>query len=589
MREGNVPARLHITRYAVILAGLWTLIVGAAYAWSAIQVKSSADEAAYVQAEAVLDKDVQYRHWNSDLGGVYVPASDLTPPNPYLAGIPERDVVTPSGRMLTLVNPAYMTRQVNEMVPTEHGEISRITSLNPLRPENLPDEWEAGALRSFEQGAAEQITTVEVGGQTHYRLMRPLVTEESCLKCHASQGYQVGDIRGGICVNIPVENLYTAAAASIKKQGISYSLIWLLGIGGIFAGATRLRHSDIARTGVEMLMQKRNQELAALYEVSGVISQELDLRELLAHSLEAVTNLAIFGLQNKGGIFLIEGKKMNLVVSQGQSEGFIEAHQHLLVGECCCGFAAETGEVLVSTNSLTDVRHEIEYPGMEAHGHIIIPFKSSDRVLGVLFLYTPADVDIGKSEVETLRTIGNQLGAAIERVRLFDAAKSLSLHDALTGLANRNLMNMKLAEHFAVARRYNRPFSLILIDLDRFKVFNDTRGHLAGDRLLKSFSRIVSREVRESDLAVRFGGEEFLVILTDAGAARALEVAERIRRITAATDFGEGKSRVSITVSAGVAAYDSTVSNVDELISRADAALYQAKEQGRNRIESWPA
>jgi len=111
---------------------------------------------------------------------------------------------------------------------------------------------------------------------------------------------------------------------------------------------------------------------------------------------------------------------------------------------------------------------------------------------------------------------------------------------------------------------------------------------MAGDSLLVRFSRIIDEEVRETDLAVRFGGEEFLLILVDTGLESALKVAERIRIETERKDFAESQTPpMNMTVSIGVASYDKNVDSVDELISRADDALYRAKESGRNRVEIW--
>ncbi|GAG33923.1 unnamed protein product, partial [marine sediment metagenome] len=117
-----------------------------------LQVKQKTLEAARIQARTAHAKDVIYRRWNAGYGGVYVPVTKKTQPNPYLSGIPERDITTPSGRTLTLINPAYMTRQVHELAKEKYGVLGHITSLNPIRPQNAPDPWEIKALEEFERG-----------------------------------------------------------------------------------------------------------------------------------------------------------------------------------------------------------------------------------------------------------------------------------------------------------------------------------------------------------------------------------------------------------------------------------------------------
>jgi hypothetical protein len=135
------------------LAILWTGIIIASVAWNFHLQKEKIFEVARNSAYLAFEKDVLYRSWVAQHGGVYVPVSNHTPPNPYIR-VPERDIFTSSGSQLTLVNPAYMTRQVNEMSANIHSR-SKITSLHPLRPQNSPDSWETSALKSFEEGSRE--------------------------------------------------------------------------------------------------------------------------------------------------------------------------------------------------------------------------------------------------------------------------------------------------------------------------------------------------------------------------------------------------------------------------------------------------
>ena len=186
--------------YGWILSIIWTLVLGTSLVWNILQARSNTLEAGRIQARMAYEKDIIYRRWNAGHGGVYVSISEQVEPNPYLSDNPERDIQTQFDTMLTLINPAYMTRQVHELGFETMGMRGHITSLNPIRPENAADSWETGALQAFEAGEDEVSSVEEIDGDRYLRLMRPLVTEEGCLKCHAAQGYQVGDIRGeGIC------------------------------------------------------------------------------------------------------------------------------------------------------------------------------------------------------------------------------------------------------------------------------------------------------------------------------------------------------------------------------------------------------
>ncbi|MHC4441077.1 MAG: PAS domain S-box protein [Planctomycetota bacterium] len=175
-------------------------------------------------------------------GGVYVPVTEQTPPNPKLSHIAKRDITTPSGRRLTLINPAYMTRQVHELGAKQYGLRGHITSLNPSRPENFPDAWETEALKAFEGGVTEVSKVSEIDGHKYMRMMRPVITEEACLKCHASQGYKLGDIRGGISVSIPMQPLWAIAREHTITILVGSGLLWLLGLAGIYLWHRQIKH-----------------------------------------------------------------------------------------------------------------------------------------------------------------------------------------------------------------------------------------------------------------------------------------------------------------------------------------------------------
>lgn len=153
--------------------------------------------------------------------------------------------------------------------------------------------------------------------------------------------------------------------------------------------------------------------------------------------------------------------------------------------------------------------------------------------------------------------------------------------DPLTGLANRRFFQERFAEVLALAKRKRSGLTLIMADLDFFKNINDNYGHDAGDRVLQEFASLLQENCRTEDLPVRFGGEEFLVLLSQTAAAQALQLAERLRGLLEAADIlGNG---IKITASMGIAELTSE-DTMDSLLKRADLALYQAKETGRNRV-----
>lgn len=129
-------------RYSVLLILAWTALIGASLGWTSYQELSGARKTARQEALSAFQKDLIYRLWNAGHGGVYAPVTQLTQPNPHIGHITERDIDTPSGRALTLINPAYMTRQVHELGLEKYGARGHITSLKPIRPQNAADPWE---------------------------------------------------------------------------------------------------------------------------------------------------------------------------------------------------------------------------------------------------------------------------------------------------------------------------------------------------------------------------------------------------------------------------------------------------------------
>ena len=227
---------LHIKGYTFILAAAWTLLIIGLSLWNAHQERHEHRELVRAEARAHFLKDQAFRLWSAGHGGVYVPPTEHTPPNPYLSHIPDRDVQTTTGKQLTLLNPAYMLRQMMEDFSELYGVRGHITSLKPLRPENSPDEWERKALESFEEGVTEVIEFTQLAGEPYLRLMRPMVTEQSCLKCHAKQGYKVGDIRGGVGVAVAAGPFFTRANKMILTHSSALGLLWLIGLAGMILG-----------------------------------------------------------------------------------------------------------------------------------------------------------------------------------------------------------------------------------------------------------------------------------------------------------------------------------------------------------------
>lgn len=246
----------NLKRYVLYMSVIWTCAVLLSLAWNLIEIYNRTMEAARTHALVAYEKDLIYRRWNSDHGGVYAEVTEKTQPNQYLFGLPERDIKTPSGKLLTMINPAYMFRQVSELALKEYGVRSHLTSLNLVNPSNAPDPWEKRALIAFSQGAEEVSSLEVIEGKKYMRLMRPLFTEKNCLECHTTHGYKEGDLRGGISVSVPVSSLMGNAYRHAIAVSLGHTFLWIVGLSGVNLGARRLRRSERERREMETQLHK---------------------------------------------------------------------------------------------------------------------------------------------------------------------------------------------------------------------------------------------------------------------------------------------------------------------------------------------
>ncbi len=305
-----------ILRMAIVLAILWTGFI-AAFVRSNYRLEhNAARETARIAARAEFTKDLVYRRWNARLGGVYAEVTEHLQPNPYLAHMEQRDIVTTTGKKLTLINPAYMTRRVHELARESEGTWAHITSLDPIRPENAADEWETKALRSFDDPDDEIVEEQMLEGTLHLRLMKPLYTEESCLTCHAQQGYRVGDIRGGISVSVPMEK-YLAIARNHSRATLSeYGFVWIMGLGGIGIGTgslrSRARQQLDAEQRVESLLEERELMLREVqHRIKNNMSTMASLLHLKANAVkDQASRKVLREMSDRFGIMMVLYRKL---------------------------------------------------------------------------------------------------------------------------------------------------------------------------------------------------------------------------------------------------------------------------------------
>ncbi len=284
--------RRRIIRNIVAAVLGYTLMVVLLFVWTLAQLDAETFALAQKEARANFDKDQAFRAWGTSHGGVYVPVTEKTPSSPYMAHIPERDITTPSGKRLTLMNPAYMLRQMMQQYGDLYGVKGRITSLTPLNPDNVPDAWEQAALESFIDESDEVTEITAIDGMPYLRLMKPMMTRSGCLLCHGHQGYEVGNIRGGVGVAVPMKPYLDVVSGRKINTAILLGGVWVFGLTGIgLFGYRGLHRVEERRSYEEQIWAQANYD-----KLTGLANRNLfmdRMEQALAHAQREGTKLVL--------------------------------------------------------------------------------------------------------------------------------------------------------------------------------------------------------------------------------------------------------------------------------------------------------
>ena len=325
-------------------------------------------------------------------------------------------------------------------------------------------------------------------------------------------------------------------------------------------------------------LEYRIMQLSTLYEVGKAISSVLDFKRLQNTILETVVKVL---KAEKGSLMLVDDaeKMLTIGVAIGLSDD-ITNETRLEIGESIAGYVVKSKAPLFVTDTATD-SHFAQLKGrqIKAGTMMCAPLTAKDKVLGALNVSKSEPGAFSEKDFELFINLANQASIAIENARLYRYAVT----DEMTRLYNHRFFQQRLEEELLRADRYENHVSLIILDVDHFKQFNDTYGHPEGDRVLKTVARLIEKSVREIDIPARYGGEEFVVICPEKRGEGAMAPAERIRQAIESHDFRIGGKQVPITASLGLACYPDQAKTKAELITFADYALYYSKEHGRNR------
>jgi diguanylate cyclase (GGDEF)-like protein len=332
-------------------------------------------------------------------------------------------------------------------------------------------------------------------------------------------------------------------------------------------------------------LEESLKELSILYNVSQAMTASIDPEELCNLLGEVITKNV--GVQDFAILLLNpEIKQLEVKAALGFRRNDQVRSLCFELGEGITGKAVQGKKPLYIPDTSKDSSY-LHYKGVqEKEGSFLcLPIVAKDRVLGTVN-FSRAGVDaFSESEIKVLTTIVGQVAIAMDNARLYAETKEMSLTDELTKVYNRRHFHKMLEMEFKRARRFARPLSLLMIDVDHFKKLNDSFGHIEGDHLLVNLAKVLSENLREVDTVARYGGEEFAVILPNTSEPDAHQVGTKLKDLVQNIALSpELRKKMKVTVSVGVSALHPESDSIEDLINHADIALYRAKSRGRNRV-----
>jgi diguanylate cyclase (GGDEF)-like protein len=334
---------------------------------------------------------------------------------------------------------------------------------------------------------------------------------------------------------------------------------------------------------IRQLSNSRDQIQRAVRRVGETLRSTHDMKQML----ESVMNTASDAVEADAAIlWSFTGTRDELYPSIARGLD-IETLPRIKVGEGLVGFVAEraTSVVIPPVSPMQGIprfaRQEPSFPVALA-----TPLYSQDRMVAVLTEYrTDPRKHFSEEDLDMVNFLAEQCGVAIENVLLHEEAQRLSLTDGLTGTWNRRFYQMQFRQMLATATRFDRTFSVLMLDLDYFKKVNDSYGHQRGDAILVEFAQRVTNALREVDTFARYGGEEFICLLSETDVDGAVITAEKIREGIKSVPFGDKTDNpLFLTVSIGIASYPVHGDSYRALVEAADRAMYRAKQLGRDRV-----
>ncbi|MEA1956607.1 MAG: HD domain-containing protein [Campylobacterota bacterium] len=523
-----------MTIFAIVL---WSVVMlGISYI-SVINDYEYADALAYHEAVVSTKKDLAYRSWVASHGGVYVPITKRTPPNPYLTHIKNRDVKTMSNKKLTLMNPAYTLSQMMADYSELYGTKGHVTSRILMNPINKADSWEIKALKEAERTKKSVYEKQLINNEEYLRYLDPLVSQKSCLKCHAFQGYREGDIRGGVSVSVPLKEFYSKAYENAMNDFKIVLFIYVIGMIVIFYGRkffttmlrNKIKNYEQHIYSLVNIIEKRDSYTAGhskrVAQYCAIIAKEMNYSSRDIDSIYRAGMLHDIGKISTPDSILLKPGRLSKLEFEIIREHVVTSYEILR-------------DVDIYKDIAEIVRHHHEkydgsgYPnGLKGDeipmlSHIMILADAFDAMTTNRIYKNRKTIEITLNEIEELSEV--QFHPLVVKASLV-ALKDIKLDNQISQRPHTKLEKERFAYFYSdnISKAYNKDYLeyvlvynheemfnfkyVYSINLHNFTSYNDKYSWSKGDELLKNFTEEL-KSVYSSDFIFRVYGDDFIVL-----------------------------------------------------------------------------
>jgi len=339
-------------------------------------------------------------------------------------------------------------------------------------------------------------------------------------------------------------------------------------------------------TSLVLSLKQRVETYKSLKSIIEKLNQQSDLSTLAEILLDNLFNLIGKG---KGNciLYLVDNSTQKLYIFATRKQDKMEVIK-AKEGDIFDFWVIKHSTSLLVENTKNDFRFDFEIIQKQSQrtiGSLISsPLISQERLLGIIRLDNPLSYVYNQEDLRLLDTIADFSAVAIENTKLVEQTKELAIKDSLTGCFTKSYLMERIRDEFLKNIKQTKGLSLLILDIDHFKKYNDKFGHIAGDIVLRELGELLNKNIKDKGMVFRFGGEEFCIILPDTTKQEAFEIGQKIINAVRKKTFLLRRHKTSITVSVGLASSPEDANSEDELIFKADYCLYQAKQKGRDQI-----